>query len=666
MATEVKQPTAPALRDQLINAVRTGYNWIVVNGETLTLEQGIGILDDETIGPLFVDLANDYNTRYNKAENDQERKEVKKRFRSLLGPRYSCLLLTSVTPTISSPSTGSIWAVSLKSCVEESLQWHKEAVFAEALIYFSDGKSPEKLFHECAVVRPETSDAAIEKGMGNFLIELEGYIKEWGTSVKTKAHLRLIALPSDENKNPVSTRNQFKSIPLLEAKSLLFYQGDLKMPTEKTGIGNQDRFNEIVQQTLGESLELVRGSFDVVHYSAGSDAINDDSVRATAHLYIVFQKGASVALDYAIAMRETLGRITVAFALERVQMATNDLIESQEREQTQHNELTCKVKELSEEIRNLQAKTDEVIALLAPSVWRCIRDWIPVIGRLFDNKGSELIRIGGLAPIGPDHEWQEEQYAAALLALVNYIYKGPDSSRPSSYLDVWFDESARVRNDLGVFRNAHPLWRSLERLGVLEASAARSLDSVKDVLGDRRLKTAFLHKSNLFSSNAFTILCLQLAIGATKDNALGYASPVFVDHALRVDIILDGLNLLHDTLTAKSLCGAQAVKMVLLGDYFTITFRDPRATEFSELCDQMAEFGRAHPRKHPGHRLGSMTMSTFAALGLNEESWAEAIGSVEFDRESRLVFIRNDKTEKIASCQAADDSISLTYKTRNS
>src|SRR5205807_3824542 len=91
------EQVAHGLCENIIDAVNADLAFIGDVSEGISLEQAIGKLADEDIGSLFQKLADQFTIQFKAAGDDaRERANVKHRYRRLLGPRYSCLLLTSV------------------------------------------------------------------------------------------------------------------------------------------------------------------------------------------------------------------------------------------------------------------------------------------------------------------------------------------------------------------------------------------------------------------------------------------------------------------------------------------------------------------------------------------------------------------------------------------
>jgi hypothetical protein len=460
-------------------------------------------------------------------------------------------------------------------------------------------------------------------------------------------------------------------VPLPVPQRISFFDDELKLTPsgpdhgeKEQKVGDQDMFGRIVAQHLGPNLQLE--DFEVVHYSAGSDAIGDTNVRATAHLYVVFknQMNGAIALDYAVAMRETLGRLTVAFALDRMQQANEELRDAQSREDFQHRELQARAKLLSEEINNLQSSADKVVELLVPSAWRSLNDWIGVIDRLSDARSGGL-QMTGIQPVPAAHNWTPSQYAAALLKLVNYVHEDATSG-PISAENAWYAAVKRLTSEPDRFLLGHPMWRCLDRTGIIENSQKEKLNLRDTILNYQRLRDAFVTARNVFGSNGFTLLFVQIAIGARWIKAGGEpAEKIVLDPLLRVDAIVDGMNLLHDTLTQKIMCGMQSVGWELKEGWFRITFQNKRASEFSALCKRIEGIRREKRSRHPGYRQNDMSMSILAALGANEETWSEALDCLEIDMSALLVTRTAKDKSPIACCKGAQDSIELAYKLRS-
>jgi hypothetical protein len=658
--TESDKLTSLDSPDEITAAVMNGDDFIIVSDSKRSLEEAIGNLDDEDVGSLFQKLAARYKGSYVNATSDDQLNHIKAQLRRVLGPRYSSLLLTSVTAGILKDERDSSWSASLKSCVEESLQWHEDAVFAEALIYFKDGPASEELIHECAVIKASN----IADNMGKFLSALDGYVRDCGSSVRTKAHLKLISLPVNEKLESLQEKSSVKSTPLDPPKCVLFFNSPLELPEgESSREGSQSQFSRIVQDTLGSSLAL-SPTFEVVHYAAGSDAVGDESVRATAHLYVVFQRSTKglIALDYAIAMRETLGRLAIAFALDRMLKAKEDLKARKREEENQHKKFESEVKRLSDDIRGLQYKANKVISMVTPSVWTSLRNWIPVIRDLSDFHFRDETFVGKGIGVEGAHPWGPRQWAMALLKLVNATEEDIPSG-VSDPVQVWRLLNLDIRQKSQTSRRIHPIWRCLDRMGIPMVPEIDEQWHPNNPT-DQELRRSLVRNWSAVDSNGFVGLFLLFAIGAKYDPVTQwkiYAKEMLLVKTLKAPVVIDGLNMLHDMLTPEW-SGVRSIGIHMADDGTSLNLQVPLPepdVQFSKICTRIT--GLLGASDHPGYSDANIGLSVLTSLGVGEECWRDAVTHIEIDASNGVIKRKDDNNRVVAMCVGGNNGLSISY-----
>ena len=661
---------------RIVSAVRAGVpNVVLDNGDEQSLEKSIEQLTDVEIGPLFADLGAMFRSQMQEAPSVWQKAEVKHRYRKLFGVRYSSMLLTSV-PFEEQNSTEQHDPVlrCARAAVEESLQWHPDAVLGHVLIYYGDG-STEDLLHECAIVEERPEDVGrVKIHLERFRVALKEYVRKYGSSVRTKEHLRLATLSCMSD---ASASRQITP-PLDAPKLVSVYSDQLQLPPIMTDIqGNQDEYRQVVWQNLGEVLALNQNHFESIHYSAGSDGVGKANIRATAHMYVVFRQklSDSIALDYTFAMRETLARLTITFALDRMQEANQLLLATRKQEELQHKDFEKNVQALSTEIRDLQAKAEKVTSMVTPSVWASLINWVPVIDKVSsDASKEEMIGIGTLVNTTCAHNWAADQWAIALLKLVN----ATDSDIPASTkgaVNAWQDLSRRVLEDSANGQRIHPIWRCLHRMGI-----PMSHRFCKDVIGTIRpkcgnLREGFVEPERLFRvfrSNGFTVLFLLFALGAKYDEDIHgdiCGTRILLAFPLKADGVIDGINLLIDLVNGKTFGGIQSTS-VRFNDgrpqFLEVGITAPELGQhFANVCHRMSIIKSENPLEHPGLRSRTTSMAVFAALGLNQESWKDAITKIEID-EGKLSVMRTDEHGfPLAICAASEQGLTISYRLCN-
>jgi hypothetical protein len=656
------------------------------NGNDVSLEASIAELSDVEIGCFFTELSALFLSLMKEATTRADKAQVRHRFRRLFGIRYSCLLLTSVIPDES--DAGEVSDAVLKSAraaVEESLQWHSDAVLAHVLIYYGDG-SAEELMHECAVVEETSADPSrVRLQLNQFSFALKEYVRQYGSSVRTKEHLRLARI-SLESRGP--SENGVTTPALDSPKIVMINSDQLQLPPLKADVqGDQAKYKQIVWENLGQVLRLNK-QFETIHYSAGSDAIGEANVRATAHLYLVFRREMKdlIALDYILAMRETLARLTITFFLDRMRKTNQALVYANRaladlrvQEQLRHKDFEDHVKTLSREVRGLQETTDKVMNLITPSVWTSLKDWIGVIRDLSDFQNQEKVSLGKRIDVGRSHEWTVEHWGMALLKLVNATDDdiSSDINRPS---DAWRFLSGRILQQAQDGHRIHPIWRCLNRMGIPMGDAF-SVESLARVFcaetpetttrpeGILRRGLVEPSKTRVFDVNGFTGLFLLFALGAEYEQDIHAAlcdRKMVLVKPLDASAVVDGLNLLHDTMNRKEFCGVRSVRLRLsLGakPVLEVGINDPDlGKNFDKVCQRMEAIKKDSPEVHPGTTSRNTSMAVFAALGLNERSWQDALPGIEIDTSQFLVVRKNPAFQSVAASFVGDsEGIRISY-----
>ncbi len=197
------------------------------------LEACIGKLGPIDIGDLFDQLHNEIS---HGVEGGLEASR-RHRYRKVLGVRYGSLLLGSVLPFRESKDANeeSIRAA-MRAAVEESLQWHEHSVLSHVLVYFNDGRGNEELLHHCAIVGDQ-NDQHYKDAMDNFSRALADYVDKDGSSVRTQAHLKLVALDSSSGRTD----------PPVVPKPLLWSPRELHLPTDTKKYGEQQGYRDAVR-----------------------------------------------------------------------------------------------------------------------------------------------------------------------------------------------------------------------------------------------------------------------------------------------------------------------------------------------------------------------------------------------------------------------------------
>ena len=407
------------------------------------------------------------------------------------------------------------------------------------------------------------------------------------------------------------------------------HRNKLQLPLDSTKEGVQETYRNTVQTWFGKHLSL-SPTFNYLHSSAGGEALahaKSHSIRATAHLYVVFQNDIQPETDYRLAMRELLGRCAVACALTRMEEASKRASLAARREQRNHEHFVNRVEGLDMSVRNLQEAASAVRSMLSQSVWRTLTDWLPLLSELQDDS-VKAVTICGVSHPGRHPAWSAEYYAGALLGLANATNDGNLQS-----VSTWEAKWNHFKNkNLQEEPTGNPVLRCMDRMGLLEDSWLVRPDDQKWP-NLEHLKDGLVDSRALLANRNITVLFLLFAIGATRsaDSLPGQHVLQFPSQA-DVPTIVDGLNRLHDAIVSRTLSGVRVVRIEQEHDSLNIRL-DTSASwgkGFANLITKMKEIKRADPEQHPGYARRNISMAVFHAFGLDRASWKEGLGSIDF------------------------------------
>ncbi len=630
--------------------------------------------DDDQIGKLFEKTRQFCLDLINCAETPAERENVRHRFRRLFGVRYSSLLLANIASTDSMSSNESpLFHAAARAAVEEALQWHDDSVLGHVLIYYENREDDaENLLHHCGIVNlPGVEKSRISEAENTFREALRDYVKNYGSSVRTKEHLRVAPLSRilgedsacDEAGSLLASR--LRTVPLPMPKALSEYKDTLELPAEEERRqGDQTEYQKIVRDAFVTVLDL-SDSFETKHYSAGSDDLGKTPMRATAHLYVVFKKKKDdLCLDYVLAMRETLSRVTMAYAVDKMQAATKSLKNARQVEKESRKQFEEQVRHLSSQIGVLQTEAEKVISSLTPSVWKSLISWIPWIKKISSSDSRVRVSIGGRISTAALHNWELSQWAMALLKLMDATESDfPADLKIDDAVEAWQFLSKRTFEKSA--RTSHPMWRCLQRMGLpvgeefSEAAMARfcpKYNHIRDGFSEAE-------ERGLFIDNDFTMLFLFFAIGASFDRHLSTScgKQIRLSPMLKAEHVIDGMNRLHDELVDRSPVGIRnaEIKVNQELNQLTVEFKITDF-DFGKLCGRMTK--KLERQTHPGWSSRSTSMAVFAALGLNEDTWtSDALNQIQISPQDSRVSRKDESGHEFALCATTESGLLLSY-----
>ena len=568
----------------------------------------INELPSSDVGPLFNKLCASLSTMV--AENEGVSRAAKHTFRANLGVGYGALLLGSVFPAYSGQhSDGDATTSLMRAAVEESLQWHEEAVLSHVLVYFDDAEN-EELLHECGVVEITEGSHVCQK-MQTFSRDLDDYVRIYGSSVRSKVHLRLVSVKTSPEEGV-----SLQTTPIEAPKRIVFHTDILHLPSDRAKEGEHSSYLDAVRRSFGESLQL-QPDCDFVHYSAGGETAYDDrlgAIRATAHLYVVLQRPILIAQDYQLAMRDVLSRLAVRCALDRMKRSRDALEMAAEQRKQELDNFRNRVTILDDAIRRSEAAAEGVRAMLTKTVSATLKNWIPSLVKLQTPNLEQ--DVCGIRLRGEHNRWQSEHHAAALLKLVDAT-PNDEIKALATLEERWKYYLANVRHREEAW---NPIWACLDRMGMTAPDYVSS-----PVLSVDDFKSGFTSRSKVFDGNRTTALFMYFAIGAngTKWGYEDYGRLLDFDDSFYYTKCSDGLKKLHDSFVARDrrTPKPQLRKIAIQLDKDWISF------EFVENTDVKVELLQGTMQQllesdiHPGYAEHDTSMALFDAFGIDHGNW---------------------------------------------
>jgi hypothetical protein len=420
----------------------------------------------------------------------------------------------------------------MRAVGKEALQWFEDSFLTHVLVYFRSPQTELVQHYTAALDAPGQT----RKNFSSFLEALQDYIFRHGTTVRGDAHLKRVSGSYD----PLD--------PLREARVINESFEDfspLKLPLDRELSGDEGIYGQVLLDHFGSIHPPAApgGRYGQLHLAGGCDThyLNEEiSIGAVAHMYIAFKGERKDNYLFNHVMRAMLSRLAMSFSLEEMSKQAEDIRRRAEDERRRQNRLLKRVTELDVAIHQVEEAARGVRSIIQRNVWHILKDWIGVLADLFTPDKPKTICEVEVS--GRHKHWDQKLFAASLLYLVSAT-NNEKMERTSSLVDRWHYYR---KNIYPLEANENPIWRCLQRRGMLEddtlnklvAGGENLLVSWKDGLGKVKPE-----------SNGASVLLLLFAIGAKADPDTEIGARKFYLHqSLNITVMANGLNHLFEAM----------------------------------------------------------------------------------------------------------------------
>lgn len=432
----------------------------------------------------------------------------------------------------------------LRALARECLQWHADAFLSHVLVYYRDPHNEQMELCTVAAApnRPCVDTRSYQTQFDCFLQKFQEYVAQEGSTVRGDYYLEYRLKTRGLLEESAELEKAEEPVdPQKEFWEGLYQHDTISLPADPTKEGCEDLYLSRVQETLATWFPAIKEKPTLQHIAAGSDTQYGHLERnrgAVAHMYVVSARELSPSSEYLHSMREALHHLSMAYALERLHSAAEDLTKAAARERSLSKELQDRFTILSGQMLGVDDSIRAMRRLVYKGPWQAIQQWIREFRRLITD--NEPFPLFSQELKGSHDGWTIEHHAAALLTLAA-VTPQKDFDGCSSLAQIWTKAKAFSSQ---AFNNDR-LLRCLGRLGLLteERPTWWSLEILKDAF------------QLPFADNSASILAMLFCVGGYS--IAGSPSPARLfrlANNIQLELVANGLNLLLESLLKYKSC----------------------------------------------------------------------------------------------------------------